>query len=84
MMFLYIFMPYQDQLYVSETVGAFNVVSDIYLLCLPIAAVSRLQLPTRKKVGIISVFLTGLLWVPTRSQGGQILPLLIHKLLVLW
>ena len=61
MMFLYIFLPYQDQLLVIEAVGAFNVVSDVYLLCLPIAVVSRLQLPWRKKLGVSAIFLTGLL-----------------------
>ena len=36
-----------------------NVITDLYLLGLPIYAVSRLQLRRRKKLGVIAVFLTG-------------------------
>lgn len=34
--------------------------TDLYLLILPIAAVMQLQLPTRRKIGVILIFLTGL------------------------
>lgn len=40
--------------------GIFNVVSDLYVLILPIPAVWKLQLPWRKKIGICIVFATGL------------------------
>lgn len=45
----------------SLSVGIFGVVSDLYLLIIPIPAVLPLQLPTRQKVGVLAVFLTGLL-----------------------
>ena len=48
-----------------ETVGtatsAFNVISDFYILLLPIFAVSKLQMPTRKKLEISAIFFTGFL-----------------------
>ena len=45
----------------SLMVGIFGVISDVYLLIIPIPAVLPLQLPTRQKVGVLTVFLTGLL-----------------------
>lgn len=63
MMFLYIFLEISKELYVNEAVGAINLITDIYILCLPIAAVSKLQLPTRKKIGVMMIFFTGLLYV---------------------
>ncbi|MCJ1242111.1 hypothetical protein MMC14_010118, partial [Varicellaria rhodocarpa] len=41
--------------------GVFNAVSDIYILLLPLPSIWRLQLPMRKKTGLIATFLTGLL-----------------------
>ena len=43
------------------TQGAFSVVSDFYIFCLPIPGVWKLQLPPRKKVGVLAIFMTGLL-----------------------
>lgn len=43
--------------------GPFNVLSDLYLLFLPLPAVWQLQLPLRKRLGIAGIFLTGSLWV---------------------
>ena len=39
--------------------GPFNVLSDLYLLCLPIPAVWQLHLPLRKRLGIAGISLTG-------------------------
>ena len=39
--------------------GPFNVLSDLYLLLLPLPAVWQLQLPLRKRLGIVGIFLTG-------------------------
>ena len=41
------------------SVGIMNVVSDIYLLVLPLPVIWSLQLPTIKKLGISAIFLTG-------------------------
>lgn len=41
--------------------GAFNVGSDLYILCLPIPGVWQLQAPLSKKIGISAIFLTGIL-----------------------
>ena len=43
--------------------GPFNVLSDLYLLFLPLPAVWQLQLPLRKRLGIAGIFVTGALWV---------------------
>ena len=41
--------------------SSFGVVIDLVILLLPIIAVMPLQLPTRRKIGVVSVFMTGLL-----------------------
>ena len=43
------------------TLSAINIVTDFYILFLPIPAVWRLQAPLGKKIGISAVFLTGIL-----------------------
>ena len=43
--------------------GPFNVLSDLYLLFLPLPAVWQLHLPLRKRLGLAGIFLTGSLWV---------------------
>ena len=41
--------------------GTLNVVLDLYLLFLPIPVVMRLQMAPKKRVGIVAVFMTGIL-----------------------
>ena len=41
--------------------GIFNVVSDFYILVLPMPVVWNLQMPLRRKVGVSVIFMTGLL-----------------------
>ena len=40
-----------------------NVVSDFYILCLPIQGIWKLQLPIEKKIGVSAIFLTGFLYI---------------------
>ena len=48
----------------SVPIAGVGLATDLYLLVLPIAAVMQLQLPTRRKIGVILIFLTGLASVP--------------------
>ncbi|KAL8921811.1 MAG: hypothetical protein Q9208_005568 [Pyrenodesmia sp. 3 TL-2023] len=41
--------------------ASFNIASDFYLLLLPIPAVLGLQMPKKKKIGVIAIFATGLM-----------------------
>jgi len=41
--------------------GIFNVVSDFYILFIPIPVVLKLHLPMQKKIGVVAIFMTGLL-----------------------
>lgn len=50
-----------QELAVALPRACINLVLDVYILILPIAGISRLQLPMRKKLGVIAVFLTGLM-----------------------
>lgn len=40
-------------------IGYFNIASDLDILLLPISGVIRLQLPIRRKVGVVLIFMTG-------------------------
>ena len=42
-------------------IAAISLVLDVYILVLPIAGVSKLQLPIRRKLGVIAVFFTGVM-----------------------
>lgn len=44
-----------------EVQGAINVVTDFYILALPTVMVWQLQLTFRRKLGVIAVFMTGLM-----------------------
>ena len=46
----------------SVPVACVELGTDLYLLVLPITAVLHLQLPTRRKVGVIVIFMTGIAW----------------------
>ena len=48
---------------VNVVLGIVNIVSDFYILVLPLPAVWSLQLPTAKKVGVSAIFLTGIGYV---------------------
>ncbi|KAL8763457.1 MAG: hypothetical protein Q9184_000765 [Pyrenodesmia sp. 2 TL-2023] len=41
--------------------ASFNIASDFYLLFLPIPAVLALQMPQKKKIGVLAIFATGLM-----------------------
>ena len=41
--------------------GAVAVASDIIILCIPFPVVSKLNLPTNKKLGLLLLFFTGIL-----------------------
>ena len=42
--------------------GIFGVVSDLYIFILPLPVLWNLQMPTRKKLGITAIFITGLMY----------------------
>ncbi|KAL8726422.1 MAG: hypothetical protein Q9181_006051, partial [Wetmoreana brouardii] len=43
--------------------GVFGIVSDLFIWFLPLPVVWNLQMPTRKKIGVTTIFATGLLAV---------------------
>jgi hypothetical protein len=49
----------QGALKVTLPIASISLILDVYILVLPIAGVSKLQLQTRRKIGVMSVFLTG-------------------------
>lgn len=42
-------------------VGSFGIISDFYILSLPIPLILRMQLPRKQKIGVFALFMTGLL-----------------------
>lgn len=49
------------QVKTAQAQGIFGLISDLYILAIPISQVSRLSLAPKRKAGIMVVFLTGLL-----------------------
>ena len=47
----------------SQAIGILNILIDFYLLTLPLPAVWPMQMPIRKKVGVMAIFLTGIVYV---------------------
>ena len=41
--------------------GAVGVGTDFLVFCLPLSVIWKLQLPLRKKIGVLAIFMTGLL-----------------------
>ena len=61
MIFLPIWIEITSLPYANDYLGIINIVSDAYLVCLPTLAVNRLQLPLKKKIGVMLIFLSGVL-----------------------
>lgn len=53
--------------------GVLNIVTDFYILVLPMPAVLSLQLSARKKIGVGAIFLTGLSYASRLTLGLDIL-----------
>ena len=51
----------QQNIKMSIPQSCVNLVLDLYILILPIVAVVKLQMAPRRKIGIILIFMTGLL-----------------------
>ena len=51
----------RNDVFVGFILGIFNVVSNFYILILPIPVIWQLQMPTRKKIGVCAIFMTGIL-----------------------
>ncbi|CAK48242.1 uncharacterized protein An11g00090 [Aspergillus niger] len=47
------------------TMPLVNIFSDVFIICLPISQVARLKMPRKQKLGVISVFLLGVIVVIT-------------------
>ena len=69
MMFLNIFVDATTLVTTNKILRAVNLASDVYILCVPIAAVSMLQLSFKKKLGVMFVFITGIMYVVSRCDG---------------
>ena len=49
-------------------IGAFNLISDIYILIIPLPAIAKLTLPLQQKFGVFLIFFTGSMYVqPEKS-----------------
>ena len=44
--------------------AAFNILSDLVIIALPVPVISKLQLPLRSKIALCGLFAVGILYVP--------------------
>ena len=78
LMFFNIFSEVETVIDTNKALGAVNLFSDVYILCVPTTAISKLQLSVKKKIGVMLVFMTGIMYVVSfpsckgRSQSANI------------
>jgi hypothetical protein len=62
MMFLFIFVKNNNQkIVVNKALGILNILTDVYIFVIPLAAISGLHMSVKRKIGVSAVFLTGAL-----------------------
>lgn len=47
--------------------GLWNVLSDFYILAIPISQIQGLKMPNKRKIGVLTLFLTGFMYELPRS-----------------
>lgn len=60
--------PTKQLLGSAKPIGPVSLGLDLYILILPIAGVAKLQMPLRRKLGVVLMFLTGFTWVAIVCQ----------------
>ncbi|KAF4635645.1 hypothetical protein G7Y89_g2445 [Cudoniella acicularis] len=71
LMFLFIFLQNQKSLQsTNKTMAVVNVLTDCYVLVLPIYSVVKLYLPKRKKIGLALIFATGVFAIVMSIVGA--------------
>ena len=70
-MFVTIFTNIITLIAANKTLGVVNFTSDVYILFVPLTVVSKLQLSTKKKIGFMVVFMTGIMYVQRYSQTNH-------------
>ena len=64
-MFVNIFANINTLIAANKALGVVNFASDVYILFVPLTTVAKLQLSTKRKIGILLVFMTGIVYVPS-------------------
>ena len=62
LMFLDIFSNVTTVIAANKSLGVVNFTSDVYILCVPIAAISKLQLSLKKRIGVMFIFMAGIVY----------------------
>ncbi|KAL8935170.1 MAG: hypothetical protein Q9216_005556 [Gyalolechia sp. 2 TL-2023] len=62
--------------------ASFNIFTDFYMLFLPIPAVLGLQMPTKKKIGVLAIFGTGLISLARLTKLGWSRPPMSQRMSV--
>ena len=70
-MFVTIFTNIITLIAANKTLGVVNFTSDVYILFVPLTVVSKLQLSTKKKIGFMVVFMTGIMYVQRHSRTNH-------------
>lgn len=71
LMFLNIFTDVETVIDTNKTLGAVNLSSDIYILCVPTPAVMKLQLSVKNKIGVVLMFVTGTMYALPSCERGR-------------
>ena len=69
-MFVTIFSNVVTLIAANKTLGIANFTCDVYTLIVPLTAVSKLQLSTKKKIGLMVIVMTGIVYVICHLQSN--------------
>ncbi|KAH8661044.1 hypothetical protein BGZ61DRAFT_464570 [Ilyonectria robusta] len=72
----------RPSLYIAT--AAVNIISDVFLFCLPLPIVVKLQIPRRQKLGLLLIFLLGSITIVTSIIRVSILPQMLTSLDQTW
>lgn len=65
LMFLAIFSNIVTVIAANKALGVVNLSSDVYIFFVPMAAIMKLPLSTKKKIGVMLIFMAGIMYVAT-------------------
>ena len=71
LMFLNVFSDVETVIVANKFLGVVNFASDIYILCVPIAAIWKLQLSPKNRLGMMLLFMTGAMYVLLLLRGRK-------------
>ena len=72
---------FMESINIGLPLSAIGIAIDLYILVLPIAAISKLQMALRKRLGVMSIFAIGLMYANLLVKGTLLTDVIVLLLL---